>query len=91
MRIFSIKSLALLPKDLESVSSSKQYYALIYLILKEYKDVKNSELEFKDVLEKLKKVADDNFEEGDYLIGEIQELTGEVLDDHFLSLFNLKK
>ena len=91
MKIFSLRNLAILPKDLESVNGSKQYYALIYLILKEYKDMKNSELEFKDVLEKLKKVADDNVEEVDYLIGEIEELTGEDLDDHFLSLFSLKK
>ena len=57
----------------------------------EVKDVKNAEREFKDVLEKLKKIAEDNFEESDYLIGEIQELTGEDLDDRFLSLFSLKE
>jgi hypothetical protein len=57
----------------------------------EVKDVKNAERDFKDVLEKLKKIAEDNFEESDYLIGEIQELTGEELDDRFLSLFSLKE
>ncbi len=57
----------------------------------EVKDVKNAERDFKDVLEKLKKIAEDNFEESDYLIGEIQELTGEDLDDRFLGLFSLKE
>ncbi len=61
------------------------------MILKELKDSNNAGLEFKDELEKLKKIAEDNFEESDYLIGEIQELTGEELDDHFLSLFSLKE
>ena len=81
-----------MPEDLETVTSSKQYYSLIYLILREYKEVKNAELEFSKVLEKLKKIAEDNFEnEGDYLITEIQALTGEELNEHYLSLFELSK
>ena len=60
------------------------------MILMELKHSKNAELEFKDELEKLKTIAEDNFEESNYLIGEIQELTGEELDDHFLSFLALK-
>jgi hypothetical protein len=39
----------------------------------------------------LLKIAEDNFEEKDYLTSEIEDLTGEKLDDYFLKLFKLAK
>ncbi len=80
-----------MPKEDYEVSSSKYYFALIYWILNEYKRNKYVEAEFKPTIEKLKKIADDLFEEDDYLIDEIQALTGEDLDDYFLYLFKLAK
>ena len=91
MKIFDLKKLSLLPKDFDLVSSSKHHYALIYMILKEMKDVNDAEIEMRDVLEKLKTIAEENFEESEYLIDEIQELTGEELDEHYLDLFGLNK
>ncbi len=85
------KGIVLLPKDTEEVNSSKPYFALIYFILNEYKREKNVEAEFKPYIEKLKKIADDMVEEDDYLIDEIQALTGEDLDEYFLNLFKLAK
>ena len=46
---------------------------------------------FKSQIKTLLKIADDNCEESDYLIGEIEEMTGETLDDYFLNLFELAK
>ncbi len=80
-----------MPKKTNEVHSSKPYFALIYWILNQYKRDKYVEAVFKPTIEKLKKIADDLFEEGDYLINEIQALTGEDLDDYFLHLFKLTK
>ncbi len=87
--MFDWKGLTLLPNKTNEVHSSKPYFALIYLILNQYKRDKYVEAEFKPTLKTLKKIADDLFEEGDYLINEIQALTGEDLDDYFLHLFKL--
>jgi hypothetical protein len=37
----------------------------------------------------LAKIADDCFEESEYLIKEIQMMVGDTLDDNFLKLFKL--
>ena len=65
-----------MPKETDEVSSSKPYFALIYWILNDYKRNKNVEAEFKTQLERLQKIADENVEEGDYLIDEIKAMTG---------------
>jgi hypothetical protein len=70
------KGLILVPKETDEVSSSKPYFALIYWILNDYKRNKNVEAEFKTQLERLQKIADENVEEGDYLIDEIKAMTG---------------
>ncbi len=80
-----------MPKEVDEVHSSKPYFALIYWILNQYKRDKYVEAEFIPTLKILKYIADDLFEEGDYLIDEIQALIGEDLDDYFLNLFKLAK
>lgn len=84
-----MKNLILVPEDTEEVSSSKPYFALIYWIINDYKREKSVEREFTSQIKKLLKIADDNVEEKDYLIGEIEALTGEKLDEYFLNLFEL--
>ena len=82
-----LEGLLLVPKETDEVSSSKPYFALIYFLINDFKRDPNVEKEFRDQIKKLLKIAEDNFEEKDYLIGEIEALTGEKLDDYFLKLF----
>lgn len=82
----------IVPKETDEVSSSKPYFSLIYWIINDYyKRDQNVEKEFRGQITKLLKIAEDNFEEKDYLISEIEDLTGEKLDDYFLKLFKLAK
>lgn len=87
--LLSVKDLVLVPEKTDQVSSAKPYFALIYFILNEFKRERSVAEDFKGQIEKLWEIADENGEEKDYLISEIQELTGEDLDEYFLKLFKL--
>ena len=72
-----MKNLVLVSEETDEVSSSKPYFALIYWLINDYKREKSVEKEFKGQIEKLMKIANDCDEGKEYLINEIQELTGE--------------
>lgn len=92
-KVLSVDKIKFLAENIVDVSSSKQYYCLLYWILIELKDKEKKDFEksITTLLTQLEKIRDENFEEPDYLISEIKETIECDLDSYFLQLFKLKE
>lgn len=90
LNFVKIEEIKWLPEDIENISSSKSHYALLlYIInqLSDKSDVDKFKLKMKETVKILQKVAEENFEEKDYLFGEIIELTGISIDEETSDFF----
>lgn len=95
----NLEKLVLVPPgpDDADVGSSKPYYALIVWILDSLSKEKDPKLQqtfetyIASQLKQLKKIADDNVEEDEYLISEIEEITGITLDSYYTGILGLEK
>ncbi len=97
-KLINFERLVLVPPgpDDGDVSSAVPYYALIVRILdslreKDPTQQKSFEKSIVPQLKQLKKIADDNSEEGTYLLNEIEGVSEIKLDSYLISTLDLAK
>lgn len=92
LNFVKIEEIKWLPADIENISSSKSHYALLLFVIDRLTDkgvIDKFKSSIKETVKILQKVAEENFEEKDYLFEEIHELTGISMNEETSDFFFL--